>query len=138
MVGNLADSRVCLQPLHVPSLDVDSMDPALETAGTYVGQQLVPDRVNPSTGPDHGNRLREQRGAHAQRLGAVLSRDSNSLRLFSRLDREGHRDHAVVEVVVDLVPGLGEDLDHLAVLWQDVSHELGYPQLLSDGCEVLQ
>ena len=68
----------------------------------------------------------------------MLPRESDRLGLLSWLDREGHLDHAVVEVVADLIPGFGEDLDHLAVLWQDISHELGHPPLLADGGQVLQ
>ena len=34
----------------------------------------MPDGVHPSAGPDHGDRLGEQHGAHAQSFGAVLSR----------------------------------------------------------------
>src|SRR5450631_13200 len=114
------------------------MDPTLETTGPNVGQQLMADRVDPTAGTDHGDRLREQSRTYAEGFCTVLSRQPDRLGLLSRLDRESDSYHAVIEVVVDLIPGLGEDLDHLAVLWQDIGHELGHASLLADRGQMLE
>ena len=85
-----------------------------------------------------GDALREEDGAHADRLGAVLPRQAYGLRALGRLDLEAHRHDAVLDTAVDLVPGVGEDGEHLAVLQEHLGDELADTQLLRDHGEVLE
>ncbi len=53
-------------------------------------------------------------------------------------DVEGHLDDAVLDVVRDLVAGLLEDREHLAVLRKHLGGEPGDADLLRDGGQVLE
>ena len=79
-----------------------------------------------------------QDGAHAQGLGAVLARHRHGLGGVGRLDVEAHLDHAVLDVPLDVVAGVGEDGEHLAVLRQHLGGEPRDAELLGDGGEVLE
>ena len=135
---DVPDPGVGLQAQDLARLGVDREDRAGEAAGEDVLQHQVPDRVRPPAGADHRDRPGEEHAAHAHRLGTVLAGQDHGLRLLGRGDREGDGDDAVVVVVADLVAGLGEHRDHLAVLRQDVGDEPAHPLLLGDRREVLQ
>ena len=92
----------------------------------------------PAAGSDDGDGVGEEHRAHADRLGAVLARQAHRLRALGGLDLEAHRHDAVLDVPVDLVAGVTEDREHLAVLRQHLGDELGDADLLRDDCEVLE
>ena len=68
----------------------------------------------------------------------MLPGHADGVRLVGRPDVERHLDHAVLEVVVDRVPRLLEDVEHAAVLREDLGGELLHAGFLCDGGEVLE
>ena len=136
--GDLADARVCGQPQHLEGLVVHRVDRTRIPSAEDVGEEPVPDRGRSPARPDDGDRRRVEQAVHAHRLGAVLPGDPDGVRLLGRPDVEGHRDDAVLEVVVDRIPRLLEDVEHAAVLREDLGGELLDAELLTDGGEVLE
>ena len=68
----------------------------------------------------------------------MLARLHHGLRPPRGVDVEAQHHHAVVEVPLHLVPGLGEDRDHLAVLGQHLGGEAPDAVLTGGGGQVLE
>ena len=96
------------------------------------------DRPLPPAGTDEDDGRRVEQRADADRLGAVLAGLHDGEGLLRRVDPEAQRDQAVLVPVVDLVPGVPEDTDHLAVLRQHLGDETVQAVLAGDHGEVLE
>ena len=96
------------------------------------------DRPLASAGADDDDGGRVQHRAHALRLRAVLPREAHREGLGRGFDVEVQRDDAVLDVPVDLVAGVGEDGEHLAVVRQHLGLEGVDVAVVGQGREVLE
>ncbi|MDI2022940.1 hypothetical protein PJL18_03484 [Paenarthrobacter nicotinovorans] len=119
-------------------LRIDCIDRSLEAAFNDVLEQLIADGPPFAAGTDDSHRRRRQQVAYAARLGAVLTGLHDCPRFFRGVDVELDAHHAVVKVALEVIPGVGEDHQHLAVVRQDLGGEPPDAVLPCSHGEVLQ
>src|SRR5690606_27645428 len=119
-VVEAADGRHARDRLR---LRVDDREGALEAGRGEVADQQVSRRVPLAGGTDDDDRGRVQDRADAQGLRAVLAGGDDGPRAVRRVDLEPDGDDAVLELARDLVAGGREDLQHRAVVREDLGGE---------------
>ena len=136
--GHVAHRRVGPASPQRAHVGVDRVDPPGEAGVDEPVEQLAADRVLAPARADDRDGARVEHAAHAERLGAVLARHRDGLGLVGGLDVEADLDDAVLDVPGDVVAGVGEDREHLAVLREHLRGEAADAHLARDRGEVLE